>query len=49
MSIITDLLSQYNMSNAMPSKVLLHCKLHELPTPPPNALPDITDTDITPT
>ncbi len=34
------------MTDATLSKVPLHTKLHDLPIPPPNALPDIKDADI---
>jgi len=34
------------MLNCHPLPVPLHQKLHELPTPPPNSLPEICDDDI---
>ncbi|SJL08339.1 uncharacterized protein ARMOST_11702 [Armillaria ostoyae] len=46
---ITDLLTQYDMTKAAPSKVPLHSKLHDLSDPPPNTLPDIKDSDLIPT
>jgi len=48
-SFVTDLLDTWNMSymtNCHPSPVPLRHKLHELPTSPPNSIPDICDEDI---
>ena len=45
-SFVTDLLDTWNMTNCHPSPVPLHHKLHELPTSPPNSIPDICDEDI---
>jgi len=44
--VVTDLLTTYNLLNAHPSSVPLHHKLHALPEPPPNSLPDIPDSEI---
>jgi len=44
-SFISDLLDTWNMSNCYPLPVPLRQKLHELPPPPPNSLPDITNDD----
>jgi len=44
--VITDLLTTYNLLNAHPSPVPLCYKLHVLPEPPPNSLPDIPDSEI---
>ena len=44
--VVTDLLSTYNLLNAHPSSVPLRHKLHALPEPPPNSLPDIPDSEI---
>jgi len=43
---VTDLLDTWNMTNCHPTLIPLRHKLHELPDPPPNSLPDINDTDI---
>ena len=45
-SFITDLLDTWNMTNCHPLPVPLCQKLHELPTLPPNSLPDFCDNDI---
>ena len=45
-SFVTDLLDTWNMSTCYPLPVPLRQKLHELPHPPPNALPDVCDDDI---
>jgi len=43
---MTDLLNTWNMTNCHPTLIPLRHKLHELPDPPPNSLPDINDIDI---
>ena len=44
--VITDLLTTSNMLNTHPSFIPLCHKLHALPEPPPNSLPDIPDSEI---
>ena len=43
---VTDLLDTWNMTKCYPSSIPLCQKLHELPDPPPNSLPDVRDEDI---
>jgi len=46
-SFISDLLNTWNMSSCHPLPIPLRQKLHELPSSPPNSLPDIkNDNDI---
>ena len=44
--VVTELLTMYNLLNTHPSSVPLCHKLHALPKPPLNSLPDIPDSEI---
>lgn len=43
---VNDLLTTYHLHEAHPSSLPLHHKLHALPDPPPNSLPEIPDSEI---
>lgn len=43
---VNDLLSTYHLRDARPSSLPLHQKLHSLPEPPPNSLPEIPDSEV---
>lgn len=43
---VNDLLATYHLCNAHPTSLPLHHKLHSLPEPPPNLLPEIPNSEI---